>query len=382
MSIRITTTNDFAEWAKNDETVEWLEIATEWASDFDLRQWSRGLKSRGEVSEYNRGRLISASKRKYGSGWASFKQIRILEYYWRNGDKIIFPINSQNQVYLGNDDNSWCQYWPFLRQTKESREYICTLSIEKSETSTDYPNRTLIIAGQSHFGHFVYNRYLGLSESIRRFHYIGKTLSIAVPPDYSNIIVDILSEIFPDLEQIHTLSGRNGIRKLHNVSIPAIDPSPHVYDRCSFLGKEHVSTNNRKGVYLTRGLAGSNDRIIDYSTFEQAVKKAGYDIVNPMELNHQERKEIIGSYAKILSDMGSCGYNAFLYRRSGCHIQQMIPRNSLIEPMSDGVLSQVSSEVKLGAMGGWIPVDVAGNVDADNHWHGIYKAPSLERLVL
>ena len=44
----------------------------------------------------------------------------------------------------------------------------------------------------------------------------------------------MLSNVLPDISDFHILSGMNGIHTYHNVSVPAIDPTPHIYDYCSF----------------------------------------------------------------------------------------------------------------------------------------------------
>ena len=383
--MHITVTRNFSKWAHQDDCLERLEVSRHSVKSRHTREQISQIRSLGMSATSLA--LIHAMMRDFcETGFASFSQIRFICWYWENGDKIIFPLNSINQLYLGNDSSIWCKFWPFLRQISLNT-YECNLGEpDVAPICLDGDSFVLGLGGQSHFGHFVCNRVAALHQSKLTYPYISSLKTLLVPKDYLDLHKSILLSILGGCRKnFQEFPGSSGIYTFKNVVIPCIDE--HFSAMTGLKGIPEKYGKDRKikkdkRTYITRGIGGVNDRLLEFKSFLDTLEILGFDIVNPIDLSFSERLELIGDSEFILTDSGSCSINALLFGNSLSCIRQMLPRR-VICSTEETVINQLCMGFNQGAKGEWLIIEskLLSNV---NPWYDVCVPPSrvlLEKLL-
>ena len=373
--MKIGFTNNFCEWAIQDKNLVKLSIDKKKPTEKEIASIITGLKASG-VKAGQMASMIGRIIRSYEAGYGEFSLIRFIIYYWENGDKIIFPLNSQNVIYLGNDDKSWCKYWKFLERNQE----ILYEQIKVNEKQ--HINQILAIGGQNHFGHFIMNRVLGLAASCKQHGTIKECKYILIPPGYEQIHKKILESFLGEKKVYIEFPKKNGIINCHNTIIPCIDPHPGTLS--SMQGKisdkyGYKKPMSRKYIYLTRGENNCNDRLDGYHELIKNLKKHGFIIANPTNLSHSKRVNLLGDSDLVISDAGSCGFNAFLYTNREAEIRQFIPKRAYEMNASEEILSQLETEIIEASRGLWIGLN-SKEISAENAWKDLCEAPNLQDI--
>jgi len=318
----------------------------------------------------------------YETGFASFEKMRFLCWYWGNGDKIVFPLNSKNQLYLGNDSTEWCSYWPFLKQINLNT-FDCSLSeSDCSSIGTDSGEYILGVGGQSHFGHFIVNRVAALYQSVLAHPYLSTPKKILVPFDYLNLHRFILSSMIGDQEKkFQQLPSNAGIYSVERVIIPCIDEHQDaILGLKGVLEQKHKNRPTIKGkrTYITRAAKNHNDRIYNFKSFRETLTKIGFEIINPLELSAIERLDAIGNSEFILTDSGSCSLNGLLFGNKDSAVKTMIPKRVLSSTEST-VINQLCMSFKQGAEGYWLPLE-SQTLSQINPWYDVCQPTSIKTL--
>jgi hypothetical protein len=184
--MQISVTRQFSAWASQDKHLERLEVRRNKPKQRHNNEQIRAIRSLGMTSQ-SISLLHGQMQNSCETGFASFKKIRFLCWYWGNGDKIIFPLNSKNQLYLGNDSAEWCKYWPFLKPVNFNT-FDCNLSeLNYGSIRADSGEYVLGVGGQSHFGHFMVNRVAALYQSVLSHSYLSTINTLLVPLDYLDL---------------------------------------------------------------------------------------------------------------------------------------------------------------------------------------------------
>jgi len=378
--MHITTTRNFSEWALEDEYLEDLKITRQSIKSQHTRSDIRSLRNIGMTSS-SLGYLYGMMRCQSECGFATFKKMRFLCWYWENGDKIIFPINSKNTLYLGNDSEDWCKYWPFLSQI-ESEKYQCNLKQSDSPLSYIPGDYILAIGGQTHFGHFVANRIAALHQSNLAYPDIMAVSNILVPPHYTDLHWSILKDILGGGEKVfHELPARSGIHSVSNAVVPCIDEHPDAITGLQgVLEKRNLSRPVRSGkrTYITRAHDCLNDRIFQYTTFCHSLSELGFNIVNPMDLSYLERLSVIGESEFILTDPGSCALNGLLFGNQQSTIRCMIPKR-VLESTDSCIINQLCLGFKQGVKSQWLPLH-SHVKSISNPWYDILISPTPSLL--
>jgi len=379
--MQITITRNFSEWAQQDIFLQKLEFKRELAKGNYTRDHIRQIRSYG--IPINSLALTHALMRNYCEvGLACFSQIRFICWFWDNGDKIIYPLNSNNQLYLGNDSNFWCQFWPFLKQINHNTYECKLIASDQGIIWADKDSYTLGLGGQSHFGHFVTNRVAALNQSNLAYPYISSLKTILVPTNYLKLHECILASILGGTpKKFKEFSNEAKIYTFKNVVVPCIDEHYNAITGLQGVLEQNYtnrSIENNKKVYITRAEKEDNDRLYKYKDFTLMLHKLGFIIVNPINLSFKERLELIGNSQFILTDSGSCSLNGLLFGNSLSRVKQMIPRR-VISSTDESVINQLCMGFNQGVKGQWLVLE-AEIESIVNPWYDICIPPSRTML--
>lgn len=379
--MQITITRNFSEWAQQDIFLQKLEFKRELAKGNYTRDHIRQIRSYGIPINFLA--LTHALMRDYCEvGFACFSQIRFICWFWDNGDKIIFPLNSNNQLYLGNDSDFWCQFWPFLKQINLNT-YECQL-IESDEDIiwADKDDYALALGGQSHFGHFVTNRVAALNQSNLAYPYISSLKTILVPTNYLKLHECILASILGGSPKMFKeFPSEAKIYKFKNIVVPCIDEHYNAITGLQGVLEQNYtnrSIEKNKKVYITRAFKNNNDRLIDYRKFILMLQDLGFIIVNPINLSFKDRLDLIGNSQFILTDSGSCSLNGVLFGNSHSLLKQMMPRR-VINSTDESVINQLCMGFNQGIKGQWLILE-AEIESIVNPWYDICNPPCKSML--
>lgn len=378
--MKVSITRNFSDWASNDENLKQLEICRIFSKASLQTQDIRALRSLG-MPPSTTALLYAMMKESCYTGFALFDKMRFLCWTWANKDKIIFPLNSNNQLYIGNDSIEWCDFWPFFKIN--SHEYFCTLYEFKDEVlHADSDSYVLGLGGQSHFGHFIGNRVAALRQCVVNHAFISSIRTVLVPKDYLPLHTFILDSMLEGSKKYEELPSEAGIYTYRQVAIPCIDEHQEAF--INFKGFLEQRYNNReiknsKRVYITRAVGGYNDRIAEFDSFSRALRALNFLIINPVELTAYERLEQIGDASFILADPGSCGSNAFLFGNKNSSIKCIIPSRVLMSNEFT-VINQICQDfIGRATRGYWLPLHSAKKSDL-NPWYDINQPPSFDDL--
>jgi len=274
-------------------------------------------------------------------GLALAADLRVLCWYWPNGEEIIFPINTHGTVYIGNSPEFWFDFYPFLRRmTPDLWEYQCVLPINPVPIAsiTSGSNVPLYVGGQTHFGHFIADTFsplLTLAENMAT-QPIGPLI---VPPGHSGVTKELLDLICENLvpscnpadepkpQRYLELPSVNGIFTIGEAYVPAKNHRPDSeYVANSWLTRlfdsSHTNMHLQKShnsdlsiAYVSRYDASSeeHDRISNWSDFKLVLAELGIDHLCPTTLDLAGRINLLSRYQVFISDSGSCGINPLLF---------------------------------------------------------------------
>jgi len=312
-------------------------------------------------------------------GFARFKCLRVLCWYWPSGDKIIYPINSKNSLYCGDDAIFWYKHWPFLEKEDQADIFKCTL--KEAGTSSFGGHGCLLVGGQSHFGHFMMDKIMSLTSATRHSDMHETIGNIVIPPDYSDLNEKILlATLNKKAVSFSELPKYNGIYKIHNIVVPSLDREQDCIVQMRGRAVRKNSLKAQSGlIYLTRGTGLTNDRLDSYADFIKTIISRGFIVLNPTKMSYEQRMEIISSARTILSDSGSCGFNAIYFGQENCNIQYFIPKR-VFASYSPEVVTQLIPSLRLGELGIWRSLESALK-HPSNPWYDICKPPDVDSLL-
>jgi len=379
--MQVSFSRDFSQWAQQDKFLEKLEVTRELARKRYTSEHIKQIRALGMPAKSLA--LLYGMMREYcETGFACFSHIRFLCWFWENGDKIVFPLNSNNQIYLGNDSSSWLEYWPFLKKTSIN-SYRCDLpEFTEPQPTDDEENYVLGLGGQSHFGHFVANRVAALHQSNLAYPYISTLNTILVPIHYLELHKLILSAVLGGKpKKFHDLPCEAGIYTFKNTVIPCIDE--HYNAITGLQGVIEKNSSNRltkkdKRVYITRAVQGVNDRLIGFKKFAVMLESLDFEILNPTNLTFSDRLNLIGDSEFILTDSGSCSLNGLLFSNKCSSVRQMLTTR-VISTIEESIINQLCMGFNQGVQGQWLIVDSA-ILSTKNPWYDICFPPSIHTI--
>ena len=379
--MHISVTRDFSKWAQEDKYLERLEICRLPVKSTHTKKQVRKLRSLGMTSK-SLALLHSSMQDSCETGFAAFSKIRFLCWYWDNGDKIIFPLNSRNSLYIGNDSEDWCVFWPFFRLIKLN-VYECSLpEVTNDFARSSSQEYSLGVGGQSHFGHFVANRVASLHQSALAHPYISTLRKILVPKEYLElheyVMATILGGSGKDFQQLPDTSG---IYTFDKVVVPSISEHPNAITGLKgILEDKNQARQIKKGkrTYITRSDDECNDRLCDYKSFRNILAELGFQIINPMQLSAIQRLTEIGDSEFILTDPGSCALNGLLFGNMSASIKCMIPKR-VLQSTDSFIMNQLCLGFSQGVQGYWLPIQ-SQTISQTNPWYDICVPPSIITL--
>lgn len=286
--------------------------------------------------------------------------LRVLCWYWPNGDKIVFPINSNGSVYIGNSPEFWFDCYPFLQREGANNVYSCALDVLPSNRQHQLlMNKTpLYIGGQTHFGHFIVDKLAHLCTLFSRSLTEVDFGALIIPPGHHGITHDLLCFLHSILHPSESKVLSNGLKDYSSYELPCVSgiacigtawvPSDnHSPDSIRILNKlfyqsdlakkyAFANTVDRfnlkpKAVYISRSPAHSrhHDRIANFNDFKSLLDGLGVDYIFPTPYRLEERIQILSEYDLIISDSGSCSLNGLLFARPDARIYQIQGRRLL-----------------------------------------------------
>jgi hypothetical protein len=339
-------------------------------------------------------------------GFAS--DLRVLCWYWPNGDKIVFPINTHGTVYIGNSPEFWFDCYPFLRKLSTNGwEYECGLDSFCFDEVTREVRKMhpLYIGGQTHFGHFVVDKFAPLLTlgSICKQIEFG---SFIVPPGHRGVTAELLLILWQALKEssnsglectrqplaTRELPKINGIFSIGPAWVPADNHRPdalvvannviHQYARQSL----HVRQLQRSSelpssiAYVSRYpiTSKSHDRIANYDLLKKYMLAHRVIHVYPTDLSLVERLDSLSGHNIIISDSGSCCLNAILFGSPASQIFQF-QSNRLLNDSSPLATSQIYKSIPV--VGGRLNsiIGIATTESSHNTW---YDAIEIDPRVL
>ena len=272
---------------------------------------------------------------------ARVHDLRVLCWYWPNGEEIIFPINSKGSIYIGNSPEFWFDFYPFLRRFSSSDfVYECDLPVVDLQSSMAGSSTVprLYLGGQTHFGHFLVDTFSPLL-SLSALLNVTSISSLVVPPGHSGVTKDLLgmlSLLFnPGLPTqgvtasypLLTLPSVNGIYVLGDAIVPAKNHRPDsivlanktIYKK--MVPPSGAATDVSSGLLASRiayvsrfpSSAPEHDRIANWTAFKTLISDLGIDHLCPTSLGLAQRLDLLKGYRAIITDSGSCALNAMLF---------------------------------------------------------------------
>ena len=382
----VRPTKCFAKWCSNDKHLITSSIIEKNIfQDFtshDLNSLKRVGFDRLQIKS-----LFEQVHRFSYQGFARFERLRFIYWSWDNGDKILYPLNSENELYIGTDHSMWCSFWPFFK-TNDLSSFWCNLPDYTQESvnlihSANDEGAAVWLGGQSHFGHFVVNFLAPLFNNKETFDQLQSAKSCYIPHGYTQLHFNLIRQLWnnPQLS-FREISGRNGIFSLYNVTVPALTDSTSVFKEIK--GQLEIRNNNRttvpgKCIFISRSPDGISDRLFQPSAFIKSLIDCGFTIVEPTHLDIYQRLSLIGDAENILTESGSCGVNAYLFGNRHSNIKSFIPR-SVLKSNVDTELNMLLPVLSLLANENYIPLD---NVRSDkvNSFYDKCIPPSIESIL-
>jgi hypothetical protein len=320
-------------------------------------------------------------------GFARFKRMRYISWNWDNGDKILYPLNSENELYIGTDHPMWCSFWPFFR-SYDSSSFWCNLPIYTEDSpyliqTAREDGETIWFGGQSHFGHFGINFLAPLFTNTEAFGQLQSAKSFCIPQGYSQLHYDLIRQLWnnPQLS-FQEVSGKNGIFILDDITVPALTESTSVFK--ALKGQLEMLNYNRivkpgKYIFISRSPDGMSDRLFKPSAFINSLTDCGFTIVDPTDLDIEQRLSLLGDAEYILTESGSCGINAYLFGNRHSIIKSFIPR-SVLKSHVDAELNMLLPALSLLAKDVYIPLETSRCDDVNNFYNKCIP-PSIDTIL-
>jgi hypothetical protein len=320
----------------------------------------------------------------YFSGYAQFNSIRYLSWEWPNGDKVLYPINSRNEIYIGTDHPIWAHQWPFLTSSTTGF-YNCILPDYTNRAPIQHNSPPLLwLGGQSHYGHFIVNFLAPLVRSVDLCPSFPRFTNILVPRGYTPLHRQLLTAFLGgESWSFREDCIHNGIYTLNNVIVPSFPENlDSVYRLQGRLESAHQNRqiNYRKKIYITRSTDFlSSDRLVNYSAFLAQLRSSGFTIVNMVKLDLEARLNILGDARLIVTDSGSCDVNAYIYGNKESVIRSLIPARVLAStnPYELNMLTPMLAPL---SKGNYVPI-LTHKSSPTNGFYDICIPPALELLI-
>lgn len=315
-------------------------------------------------------------------GYASFNRMRYIAWSWKNGDKILYPLNSENELYIGTDHQMWCSFWPFLK-AYGSALYWCDLPDYTNEFQPESDHKSIWLGGQSHFGHFGVNFLTPLFNNTDAFMKLQSATRLYVPYGYTNLHCDLIRLLWNNPRLTFTQVGsKNGIFQLGCVSVPAFTDSTSLFKKIK--GQLEIRRLNRpikkgKYIFISRSSDGLSDRLFNPSSFVHSLVRCGFSIVDPVKLDIDQRLSLIGDAEFILTESGSCGINAFLFGNQKSVVRSFIPK-SVLNSNIDTELNMLLPVLATLANGTYIPLETRKSSEVNNFYDKCIP-PSIESVL-
>jgi hypothetical protein len=316
-------------------------------------------------------------------GFASFDRIRYIAWSWCNGDKILYPLNSENELYIGTDHQMWCSFWPFLKANSSSH-YWCNLPDYTNEFHPENGDvESIWLGGQSHFGHFGVNFMIPLFNNADAFMTLQSARELYVPHGYTNLHCDIIRLLWNNQRlTFNQVGSKNGVFQLGRVSVPAFTQSTSLFKKIK--GQLEIRRSNRpikrgKYMFISRSPDGISDRLFSPGKFVQSLVRFGFTIVDPVELDSDQRLSLLGDAEYILTESGSCGINAYLFGNQESVIRSFIPK-TVLKSYIDTELNMILPVLSSFANGTLIPLETARS-SAVNNYYDKCIPPSMETVL-
>lgn len=327
----VTVTNNFRRWSETDINLNTLHLKEYSVRSEFKKELIAALKAYGLKKDTTINLMGNILADNY-SGYARFRELDFVQWYWDNGDNIMFPINSHGSIYLGNDNAIWCNYWPFLE--KSVNDIMLNNCMEKVTDISDSENK-LFIGGQAHFGHFIVNKIAPLVQTNQTTKFPYNNYKLIVSPGQEDLHKYIIKHTLGyNTNNILRMPRCNGRIKLYNVIIPSLN-----IDGNSIGNLQGIVSNNawgkrkidqKKRIYITRNVdPKKNGRIYNSEELYDYLERQEFKIIDVTNLTGQDRSEILGNAEKIITDSGSCGLNAFLFGHKDSIIYNLIPKRVL-----------------------------------------------------
>lgn len=382
----IRPTKCFAKWCSNDKHIITSSIIEEYTLQNFTSHDLNALKRIGFDSLQLK-KIFEQIPRLSYKGFASFERLRFISWSWDNGDKILYPLNSQNELYIGTDHPMWCSFWPFFKSYDLSSFWCNLPDYTQDSASLIYPARdddgAIWFGGQSHFGHFGINFLAPLFRNTEAFDQLQSAKSFYIPQGYSQLHINLIRQLWnnPQLS-FHEVSGKNGIFSLDNVTVPALTESTSLFK--TIKGRLEMLNYNRtikpgKYIFISRSPDGMSDRLFQPRAFIRSLIDCGFTIVDPTDLDIYQRLSLLGDAEYILTESGSCGVNAYLFGNRHSIIKSFIP-SSVLKSHVDTELNMLNPVLSLLASGVYIPLETA-RCDNVNKFYDKCIPPSIETIL-
>jgi hypothetical protein len=328
---------DFGKWLENISISSHSSIKLT-PTDFYNPGSLKLLRKRG----FSMGTLTQAFgsiKAKASIGFACANEIRVLLYYWDNGDTICFPINSIGEVYIGSSEPFWWACFPFLQQQSPD-VYRCHLPHHVVDS---FSKPTLLLGAQEQFGHFLGDRVLPVKDVLHQHlstHRQNERLYVCGPrlPQENT---DLLQYIWPQKAKYEyiTLPNASGIYHLRNVVVPSYEvlAEQALYRLTRLDNKTDLSC--RKIALLGSSL---RSRLVNYDALIEILNRKGYLIIEAPELLPLSVKsKLINSAQRVLLGIGSVAWN-IIHSNSAAEVVLLFPSDlfATLEPSSTCMLHQ------------------------------------------
>ena len=266
--------------------------------------------------------------------YAFVDHLRILAWFWPNGEEIIFPVNSAGSVYIGNSPYFWFDHYPFLRRLSgSSHRYECHLPILEGIWTDCTDRNRFYLGGQTHFGHFAIDKFCPILTILPLLLHNEINISSVLVPSHEGITRELLDLCVGHFDtgkakQFYSwIPPKHGLYSIGPAIIPADNHSPesisiankYIYSKIQAtkpINLAPIAKRTNRICYISRFPAYNtykHDRISNYSQMKELFASCGVDHVYPTELTLQERSDIISSYDLIISDSGSCAINGLLF---------------------------------------------------------------------
>lgn len=380
--MRINPTTNFLSWCNSDKNLIGNNIVPSNIFQGLSKSFLDGLRRNGLCKKQIRELLGDIFPVTY-TGYAYFSYLRYVLWSWPNGDKILYPLNSNGDLYIGTDNPMWCSFWPFLSVT-DDLGYQCSLKEYEFHSSGNIQLDTVWLGGQSHFGHFVANFMAPFMINLLARDKLRDVGQIYIPTGYTDLHKSLIRCLSRSNKlAFHELTGCNGVYSLNRrLIVPALSHSlNNIANLKGCLEKYYLDRNVLKGkrVFISRSSSADSDRLYRGVQFSRQLTDHGFIIINPLDLTFDERLLLIGDADWILTESGSCSFNAYLFGNINSTIRTMIPKSILTSNVSTE-LNMLTPMLDSLSKGSYFPIETHTQ-GVTNRFYDICYAPTINRVL-